>query len=422
LTVLLGTLAVRAQHFAVFAVCWLVIDFVFSSCWAACLSAIQQAFPDDEWGQQIGNLATGARLGNAVSFSLFAAILYALEDRMVQPWRVIFFVSMLLQIVPLCLLCHFGGITLTTTTNTTMAQPEATAHDQQQQQRAARPPNETIRHPLESNTSNNKNKKATNKHNLAERSSSTTSRRGVGRPTFRDSFRILQREARTPEFWLHLIARSCLMVFASFLLFVPTVMHQLYGCSNAVAAQVASAYSLGCLLAVVGGSRFFASLLTPSSSSTSTSSSTSSNVWQPIAAIVSLLGLATAASALQLVHALGRTTLSWTMATVSMFLWGVAFSLPFYLPSSLYALARGGRDCSASIADCFDFVGFTLLACFNKYVAAIEHPTQRAAWIGCFQITTACSVIAMIAQSFAVFFEAKKRRERTSTTQHTIGS
>ena len=370
-----------------------------------------------------------ARLGNAVSFSLFAAILYALEDRMVQPWRVIFFVSMLLQVVPLCLLCHFGGITLTTNTTTT-TQPEATAHDQQQQQ-AARPPNETMRPPPESNTSNNNNnhnKKTITGHNIVARSS-TTSRRGVGRPTFRDSFRILQREARTPEFWLHLIARSCLMVFASFLLFVPTVMHQLYGCSNAVAAQVASAYSLGCLLAVVGGARFFASLFTPSSSSsssTSTSStstsSTSSNVWQPIVAIISLLGLATAASALQLVHALGRTTLSWTMATVSMFLWGVAFSLPFYLPSSLYALARGGRDCSASIADCFDFVGFTLLACFNKYVAAIEHPTQCAAWIGCFQITTACSVIAMIAQSFAVFFEAKKRRERTSTTQHTIGS
>merc|ERR1711865_666956 len=99
---------------------------------------------------------------------------------------------------------------------------------------------------------------------------------------------------------------------------------------------------------------------------------------------------------------------------------GVQFTL--LLTIVVVCVGPGWSRLFTSIADCFDFVGFTLLACFNKYVAAIEHPTQRAAWIGCFQITTACSVIAMIAQSFAVFFEAKKRRERTSTTQHTIGS
>lgn len=62
LTIMLGTIAVSAQQFTVFAVCWLVIDFVFSSCWAACLSAIQQSFSEDDWGQQIGNLATGVRV------------------------------------------------------------------------------------------------------------------------------------------------------------------------------------------------------------------------------------------------------------------------------------------------------------------------------------------------------------------------
>jgi len=99
-----------------------------------------------------------------------------------------------------------------------------------------------------------------------------------------------------------------------------------------------------------------------------------------------------------------------------MFVWGFAFSLPFYLPSSLYALARGGRECSASIADCFDFVGFALLAFFNRYVASIEQHANPASWIGCFQLTTACSVIAMLTQSWAVYLEHhpnKKKKDQS---------
>jgi len=236
-----------------------------------------------------------------------------------------------------------------------------------------------------SNSNSNRNEEAATK--------------GDPSPRFRDSLEILRREATTPEFWLHLVSRSCLMVFASFLLFVPTLMSQVYGCSNAVAAQVASAYSLGCLLSVSLGSRLYAALPTTK---------------QQIATMASLLALATMASLAQLAHAMGIVTLSWTASTLSMFVWGFAFSLPFYLPPSLYALARGGRNCSASIADCFDFFGFSLLAWFNKYVASIGQHSNPSSWVGCFKLTTACSLVAMVAQSFAILLEKKKEKDTSA--------
>ena len=351
LSSLLATITMT-QRFWVFAACWVLVDFVFSSCWAACISSIQQSFPSSDWGKQIGYLATGARLGNAASFSLFAAILYALENRMVQPWRVVFLVSTALQIVPFCLLSYFGGKTLETNKRAAAA--------------------------------------AKLDHQDDDDTITTTSLKG---PRFRDSLRILKREATTPEFWLHLVSRSCLMVFASFLLFVPTLMNQLYGCSNAVSAQVASAYSLGCLLSVSLGSRLYAALPTTK---------------HQIASMASLLAVATAASLAQLGHTTGILPLSWTMSTLSMFVWGFSFSLSFYLPPSLYALARGGREGSASIADCFDFFGFALLAWFNKHVASIGQHSNPSGWVGCFKLTTACSLIAMVAQSFAIALENNK--------------
>ena len=351
---LLATITMT-QKFWIFAGCWILVDFVFSSCWAACISSIQQSFTSDEWGKQIGYLATGARLGNAASFSLFAAILFALEDRMVQPWRVIFLVSTALQILPLCLLTYFGGKTL----DANKADAAATGKDGK---------------------------------NISDEGSLATA---MESPRFGDSLAILRREATTPEFWLHLLSRSCLMVFASFLLFVPTLMNQVFGCSNAVAAQVASAYSLGCLVSVSLGSRLYSALPTTK---------------QKITSIGGLLALATTASLAQLGHATGIAPLSWTLSIFSMFVWGFSFSLPFYLPPSLYALARGGRECSASIADCFDFFGFMLLAWFNKYVASIGQHSNPLSWAGCFRLTTACSLIAMVSQPFAIFLEKSKEK------------
>lgn len=335
LVVLVGLLALISslQQFRHFALAWILVDFVFSACWAASLNSIHQSFEEKDWGRQIGRLAMGARTGNAASFSLFAAILYALNETRKQPWREVFLASAILQVIPLGLLTYFGSKTLQTS-------------------------------------------KLTERKNQNAMPSSTP-------------LQILLKEARcAPEFWLHLVSRSCLMIFASFLLFVPTLMSQVYGVSTSVAAQVASIYSLGCLLSVSLGSRIYSSL----------------SKSKQVMAIVALLLLATVSSLIQLAHVSGFTQISVAAAAASMFTWGVAFSIPFYLPPSLYALERGGRTGSATISDAFDFLGFALLAFFNGYVASI-HPTDMSSWVGCFQITTICSVVSLIAQPLAVFLQ-----------------
>jgi Major Facilitator Superfamily len=318
------------QQFSIFAVCWVFVDFIFSSCWAGCINAIHQSFPKDQWGRQIGFLAAGARTGNAVAFALFASILYAMEHKMKQPWRVVFGVSALLQFLPIALLTYFGESRATTT-------------------------------PMENQSS---------------------------RPSIRDSLATLRREASTAKFWCHLVSRSCLMVFASFLLFVPTLMSQVYGSSNAFAAQTGSIYALGCLLSVTTGSELYSKLPRKGKA----------------LSIAAMLLAATISSMAQLAHVAGLWKLSSAASAAFLFLWGWAFAIPFYIPPSLYALERGGSQSSATIADVFDIGGFAFLALFNGYVASIQH-ANPAAWIPTFIITTACSTTSLVALTLAVLLK-----------------
>jgi MFS family permease len=347
LAVLLGIIA-ASQPFMLFAVCWVMVDFIFSSCWAASINAIHQSFPAEEWSQQIASLAAAARAGNAIAFSLFASVLLFFDPRMRQSWRPVFVVAAISQIIPLFLLSFFGKPLL------------------QKQQEERR---EMQQQPSSSTAANTA---------VAVRKKS---KMGASLAT-------LRREASTPEFWLHLASRSTLMVFASFLLFVPTLMSQVYGASPAFAAQSGSIYALGCLLSITTISQVYSKLSRKSK----------------IGSIIALLGTATLSSLAQLGHVAGVWHLSATASAAFLFLWGFAFSVPFYIPPSLYALSRGGTESSATIADVFDIGGFTLLAAFNGYVAGIAHATP-AAWIPTFQITTGCSVIALIALSLAVHLE-----------------
>jgi MFS family permease len=322
------------QQFHHFALAWIFVDFIFSACWAASINSIHQSFEESDWGRQIGYLAMGARLGNTSAFSLFAIILSTLGEKAQQPWRKVFLVSALLQVLPLGLISYFGRKTL-----------------------------------------------RLNRITFTENVN--------GENATKSSFEILLKEARfAPEFWLHLLSRSCLMIFASFLLFVPTLMSQVYGTSTSTAAQIAAVYSMGCLLSVSFGSRIYSSL--PKK--------------KQIIVLLGLLALATICSLAQLGHVSGIFSISAGSAALSLFVWGFAFSIPFYLPPSLYALERGGRGGSATISDGFDFLGFALLALFNGYVASVAN-SEASSWIGCFQITTICSLVSLIAQPLAVFLQ-----------------
>ena len=289
LALLLGAISVT-NSFTVFAISWMFVDFIFSSCWAACINAIHQVFPEREWAKQIGMLAAAARTGNATAFAFFAWVLAFVSDRISQPWRVVFVASSLVQVLPFALLTYFGEEMVST-----------------------------------ASTSSGRKKSKEEFNNQLEDAT----------PKWKTSIATLQREAKTPTFWLHFISRSALMVFASFLLFVPLLMSQAYGVSSSAAAQVGSVYALGCLLSVTLGSSFYARL--------------SKN--RRALSVAILLAMSTLSSAAQWGHMAGTWTMSPEASAASMFFWGFSFAIPFYIPPSLYALSKGGVKSSATIAD-----------------------------------------------------------------------
>lgn len=279
LGLLLGVIS-QTKSFNAFYASWLLVDFIFSSCWAACLNAIHEAFPSSVWSSKIGILAQAARLGNSFAFFFFALLLKNTN----QNWRSVFLFSSMIQIIPLTLLSIFS--------------PKKT----EKQQRII----------SEKDIQKEKNDK-----------------------DIISPIQILKKEVISPQFWLQLISRTTLMVFGSFLLFIPTYMIHCYSMPASSASIVGSIFAMGALLSVFFGSKTYSTLTHKKK--------------------FSLLTLLTLTSTLCTLAQVGHVspspafTLSPFLGTLSIFLWGFSFAIPFYLPPSLYALEKGGSRCSATI-------------------------------------------------------------------------
>lgn len=193
---------------ASFAAYWIVVDFAFSTCWAACVKTIRDYLSEERWAREIGRLAIAARSGNAISFAFFGWLLHVASawvpttpsiGTVDASWRWVFRVAGVIQLLPLCVLSYFrkggGGNSI------------SIVNDDKQNKHA---PISTMKH----------------------------------------SIGILFQQSRTPEFWLHLVSRSLLMILVSFLLFIPSFMSECYDMSHASSARVGSIFALGCLLSV----------------------------------------------------------------------------------------------------------------------------------------------------------------------------
>lgn len=98
-------------------------------------------------------------------------------------------------------------------------------------------------------------------------------------------------------------------------------------------------------------------------------------------------------------------------------------AIPFYLPSSMFALKRGGADGSATLMDAFDVCGFGLLAVFNGFVARVLDTSRdiqtvnvllnrKAAWQPVFAWMLGGSITAMISLFWAVWLEGKRDNQK----------
>ncbi|KAL7530437.1 hypothetical protein ACHAXR_003496 [Thalassiosira sp. AJA248-18] len=357
---------------------WIVVDFAFSSCWAASVKTIRDYLPEEKWSREIGRLAMAARSGNAISFAFFAWLLQWASSKVTTnsigavqvdtSWRWVFRASGAVQLIPLMMLSYFGR----------------------------------------------KGVKSDNVLNNGEQSKSTT------KSTLKDSLTILFHQSRTLEFWLHLVSRSIIMVLVSFLLFIPSFMTQCYGCSSSASARVGSMFALGCLLSVSTlAERAYPSIVANSNIGKSRTISSSR---RKAYSMLAFLTLATICLVLQASFLQNFLILSPTIGALLMFVFGFSLAIPFYLPSSMFALKRGGEDGSATIADAFDVCGFGLLAVFNGFVARVLDVSgetgsasmllsRKKAWLPVFAWMLGGSIIAMVSLFWAVLLEGERDRE-----------
>ena len=350
LSACLGTIA-QTRSFRIFAISWVLVDFVFSSCWAACLSSIHSTFDEQDWTGKIGLLAVAGRIGNASSFFAFASILQWTQNQAIQmgqsiaasSWRLVFWLSSSLQLIPLLALMLFSHVNEDDTSRSMINDENAL--------------------------------------DIERRSAST-------QLSIQDSIRILMKEAHFPAFWMHMIARSSLMIIASFLLFVPSYMSTGFGMSSANASRVAALYAIGSMIAVTFGAKRFSSL----------------NVNRQCAAVLMMFGSLLGVCILQIMHIHGMISVSPIIGGISMLVWGLAFSIPFYIPSSIYALRVGGRKSAATIADAFDFVGFSALAWFNSFVAS-RHQDVLSSWLNPFVVLSVFATTGLFSLVLALKFD-----------------
>uniref|UniRef100_A0A7S0GL13 Uncharacterized protein n=1 Tax=Proboscia inermis TaxID=420281 RepID=A0A7S0GL13_9STRA len=200
------------------------------------------------------------------------------------------------------------------------------------------------------------------------------------------------------------------MIFGSFLLFVPAYVTSVYGYTPTRASTVGSVFSLGCLGSVMAGSKWYAQLFQTQQGITS--NNLNCNNQKRITVTLGLGGLSILCALSQLLHCSSTKVASSWIANnipieICMLFWGASFSIPFYIPSSIYALEQGGRGTGSSnggvatIADAFDLVGFGLLAWFNgivvKRIGSMQEISRSGlAWVGTMKILTGCATVSLV--------------------------
>lgn len=157
----------------------------------------------------------------------------------------------------------------------------------------------------------------------------------------------------TLDFWLMLCAKVCAFVSTQwFMNFVGLYLRASFGFSPAASTNAISVANAGQMVGLLLGGKYYKAL-------------------QPRAqmlAIAALLGVTTAVPALLL----ARAALPAVDAAVLplLFVWGLSFAVPFYLPAGTYALECGGKKHSTLFTNLFDAGGFTACSAWNRYAAA----------------------------------------------------
>ena len=280
----------RVEKLSSFRALWIGVDFTFSAMWASGIGTIsEQQMTDRQSRDQIGSLALGGRLGCTAAFLWFARM---------QNFRTIFLAGGVANLIPV-------GILLLT--------------------------------------------KTMMRRSIVNKNSATPSETSIN---INDSLKQLKHLLRTDvEFYRVAILRSCLMVFGSFVLFVPSFFEFLFGVAG---AKVGGVYSGGCLAMLLFSTKIYPKLNEERKKRVLRGS-----------LLAGLLSALTCLATTSNIISPNRN-----LITFAMFGWGLSFPLAFYFPPTLYALERGS---AATITDAMDFLGFIMLAFFNTAATQVSN-------------------------------------------------
>jgi len=95
------------------------------------------------------------------------------------------------------------------------------------------------------------------------------------------------------------------------------------------------------------------------------------------------------------------------LVVASLFMWGLGWSLPFYVPPGKLALRLGGRDHAALLSNIYDGFGFLAAAIFS-YFGMISAKLNR--WNGIMTLMYSFGLISLGTMTLSMHLENKKEK------------
>ncbi|KAJ1633226.1 major facilitator superfamily domain-containing protein [Pavlovales sp. CCMP2436] len=155
------------------------------------------------------------------------------------------------------------------------------------------------------------------------------------------------------DFWLMMAAKCTLFVFTQwFMNFVGLYLRSAFHFSAAASTNAISIANAGQMVALLVGGKYY-KVLRPE---------------QQLQAVTAMLAVTAVVPALLCL----RESIPGVSVAVLplLFVWGLAFAVPFYLPIGTYALECGGKKHSTLFTNLLDAGGFTVSSVWNRYAAA----------------------------------------------------
>jgi hypothetical protein len=352
----------------IFGTYWIIINFVYASCWGAVSKIVRQKFHRREWAGQLGLIAASSRLGSLGSAILYGGILERAKKSAVSPtssssWRTVFRVSATIQGVVFLMYVMCDRFLL----------------DKKNKIKRVR---------------------STNEIKESDDIPETVSQ-------------VLRRISIDPKFWLMLAGKVSLMTVGQFISFIPLYLNTGHFMPDNEAAMKSSIFAMGSLISSVFGTRVYQTL----SGNSQIRAITICNLFGFILpGILTLHHLTSIPStSISVLKFLINFQLSQPIVLGILFFWGMAWALPFYLPAGVMALTLGGVNHAALLTNLFDAIGFLAASVLSYYAMEFGKSGQ---WTSVIFGLSIAGGVALTTMSRAMLLALKDEKSTGKRTGH----